>query len=162
SLVAEVLRRIPEERTDDVIVLDPMATDRPVGLNLLRPGCDEISREVVVDHVIHIWHKLYDEFWGPRTEDLLRGALLTLINSKAANGQACTLMETPALLTDQAFRRWVIRQPGLPPKLQGFWNDYRAIPKIERARSIAPLMNKLRKATLSTPISLMLGQSQGL
>lgn len=39
DLVADVLDRVPPERTGDVVVLDPADEQRPVGLNLLaRPG----------------------------------------------------------------------------------------------------------------------------
>ena len=127
DLVADVLHRIPEHRMDDVIVLDPSATDRPVGFNILQAAHDEQSRELVVDHVIHIWHELYKDFWGPRSEDVLRAALLTLINARSRDGSAFTLIEVPDLLTNATFRRSVLAQPTVPPGVRSFWAWYQAL-----------------------------------
>jgi hypothetical protein len=162
DLVAEVLARVPEHRTGDVIVADASATERPVGFNILRAGHDEQSRELVVDHVIHIWHELYKDFWGPRSEDVLRGALLSLINTRGGNGESFTLIETPELLTSAPFRRFVTEQDGVPDALASFWAWYRGMLPGDRLKVVGPILNKLRAATLRTPIRLMLGQSEGL
>jgi Type IV secretion-system coupling protein DNA-binding domain len=158
----DILGRIPDGRADDVIVLDPAATARPVGFNILQSAHDEQSRELVVDHVIHIWHELYKEFWGPRTEDVLRGALLSLINTRGADGSVFTLVEVPELLTSASFRKYVIEQPGVPAGLDSFWSWYQGIKASDRLKIIGPILNKLRAATLRSPIRLMLGQSVGL
>jgi hypothetical protein len=162
DLVAEVLARVPEHRVGDVIVADAASTERPVGFNILRSAHGEQSRELVVDHVIHIWHELYKDFWGPRSEDVLRGALLSLINTRGANGEGFTLIETPELLTSAPFRRFVTEQDGVPPALASFWAWYRGLLPADRLKVIGPILNKLRAATLRTPIRLMLGQSEGL
>jgi len=162
DLVSEVLARVPESRNSDIIVLDPASTEHPIGFNLMQSAHDEQSRELVVDHVIHIWHELYKDFWGPRSEDVLRGALLSLINTKGANGESFTLIETPELLTNTPFRKFVTEQNGVPAGLDSFWAWYRGILPMERLKIIGPILNKLRAATLRTPIRLMLGQSEGL
>jgi hypothetical protein len=162
DLVAEVLARVPEHRVGDVIVADAASTERPVGFNILRAGKDEQSRELVVDHVIHIWHELYRDFWGPRSEGVLRGALLSLINTTGANGESFTLIETPELLTSARFRRFVTEQESVPPALASFWAWYRGLLPADRLKVVGPILNKLRAATLRTPIRLMLGQSEGL
>jgi hypothetical protein len=162
DLVAEVLARVPQHRVGDIIVADAAATERPVGFNILRAGKDEQSRELVVDHVIHIWHELYKDFWGPRSEDVLRGALLSLINTRGANGESFTLIETPELLTSAPFRRFVTEQDGVPEALASFWAWYRGMLPGDRLKVIGPILNKLRAAVLRTPIRLMLGQFGGL
>jgi hypothetical protein len=161
DLVAAILERMPEHREQDIIVADAAADPR-VGFNILRSAHDEQSRELVVDHVIHIWHELYKDFWGPRSEDVLRGALLSLINSRGANGESFTLIETPELLTSAPFRRFVTEQDGVPEALASFWAWYRGLLPADRLKVIGPNLNKLRATTLRTPIRLMLGQSEGL
>jgi hypothetical protein len=162
DLVTEVLARVPEHRVDDIIVADAASTERPVGFNIVRSAHDEQSRELVVDHVIHIWHELYRDFWGPRSEDVLRGALLSLINTRGAKGEAFTLIETPELLTSTPFRKFVTEQDGVPPALASFWAWYRGMLPGDRLKVIGPILNKLRAATLRTPIRLTLGQAEGL
>ena len=162
DLCGEILSRLPEERVEDVIVLDPSHVEHPVGFNLLRAGRDEQSRELIVDHIIHIWHELYKEFWGPRSEDVLRGALLTLINTKGPNGEAFTLIEVPELLTNARFRTFVLAQPMVPASLKSFWTWYQAMGAAQRQQVIGPILNKLRTVTLRSSIRLMLGQDGGL
>jgi Type IV secretion-system coupling protein DNA-binding domain/Type IV secretory system Conjugative DNA transfer len=162
DLCADLLDRAPEDRLADIMVLDPSATDQPIGFNILQAGSSEQQRELVVDHVIHIYHELYRDFWGPRTEDILRAALLTLINTRAPDGSAYTLIEIPELLTNAGFRRVVIGQPTVPPGLKSFWTWYQGLKVMERQKVIGPILNKLRAATLRSPIRLMLGQSVGL
>lgn len=161
DLVQSILERVPEHRVQDIIVADAAAEPR-VGFNILRSAQDEQAKELVVDHVIHIWHELYKDFWGPRSEDVLRGALLSLINTRGGNGEAFTLIETPELLTSAPFRRFVIEQDGVPPALASFWAWYRGLLPADRLKVIGPILNKLRATTLRTPIRLMLGASEGL
>lgn len=162
DLCADVLGRIPEHRASDVIVMDAAANDPCIGFNILRSAHDEQGRELVVDNVIHIWHEIYKDFWGPRSEDVLRGSLLSLINTKGANGEPFTLIETPEILVRNDFRKFVTEQDGVPAGLESFWHWYRGMRPEERFKVIGPILNKLRAATLRTPIRLMLGQSEGI
>ena len=99
DLVETVLERLPVGVVERVIVLDPSLTDRPVGFNPLAvPGSDEHARELAADRVLHIFKDLYRANWGPRSDDLLRAALQTLVSVAAPNGQAFTICEVPELL----------------------------------------------------------------
>jgi hypothetical protein len=162
DLVADVLSRVPEERRDDVLVIDPSSTDQPVGLNLLDMGSGEHARELAVDHLVHLMAGLWSGSWGPRTSDVLRNALLTLVNTRAADGSRFTLVELPELLVNARFRGQVTAQPGVPESVRGFWESFEAMSEGERAQVIGPSLNKLRSFTTRTAIRLMLGQSQGV
>lgn len=89
DLVSDVLDRVPAHRLNDVCVLDVADQDRPVGLNLL--GGDDTDRELVTEHVVGLLHNLYHANWGPRTDDILRSAILTLVGVPGM-----TLVEIPA------------------------------------------------------------------
>ncbi|MFB8777147.1 type IV secretory system conjugative DNA transfer family protein [Streptomyces broussonetiae] len=163
DLVDDVLARVPEDRTEDVIVLDPSSTSQPVGFNVLQAGASEHARELVVDHVVHIFAELWRSSWGPRTSDVLRTALLTLTHTKAPDGSAFTLCEVPELLTNTAFRRFVTSQPTVPESVRGYWfGQYEQMSDGERAQVIGPSLNKLRALTTRTALRLMLGQSSGV
>ena len=64
------------------MVLDPADTSRPVGLNPLRSATGA-SAEVVVENLVGLFKSLYRHSWGPRLDDILRAALLTLAGSRA-------------------------------------------------------------------------------
>lgn len=163
DLVETVLARLPETVADRVIVLDPSQTDRPVGLNPLAVGpADEHARELAADRVLHIFRDLFRSHWGPRTDDVLRAALLTLTSVPAPNGQAFTICELPELLTRPALRRYVTSQPMLPEQLKTYWAWFDAMGEAEQLQHIGPVMNKLRSFTMRTATRLMLGQSGGL
>jgi hypothetical protein len=162
DLVEDVLKRLPASRLEDVLVLDPSATDLPIGFNVLQTGTGEHQRELVVDHVVHVFSQLWRSSWGPRTADCLRAALLTLTHARALDGSAFTLCETPELLLNPSFRRFVTAQPGIPEAVRSFWLAYEQMSDGERAQVIGPVMNKLRSLTSRTALRLILGQSQGL
>ncbi|WP_457028729.1 type IV secretory system conjugative DNA transfer family protein [Kitasatospora sp. P5_F3] len=164
DLVEDILARLPHEAADRVVVLDPSETAQPIGFNPLAvaPGAPEHVRELVADQVLHIFRDLYRAFWGPRTDDILRAALLTLVSVPAPNGSAFTLAEVSELLTNPALRRYAAAHPGLPQVLRDYWRWFDGMSEGERLQHIGPVNNKLRAFTMRTPTRLMLGQSQGL
>jgi hypothetical protein len=153
DLVSEVLDRIPPERTGDVVLLDPTDEERPVGLNLLARPSE--SPELVVDQVVSIFHDLYRDSWGPRTDDILRAAVLTLVGVPGM-----TLAEVPLLLTDPGFRRPLVARVNDPVALGPFWGWYDGLSDGERAAAIGPVMNKLRTFLLRRRLRNILGQAE--
>ena len=122
DLITDVLARIPDNRADDVIVVDPTATDHPVGFNPLASP----HKERATEFVLHVLHSIYAESWGPRTADVLRASLLTLTHALPTAGGRYTLCELPELLTNPGFRRRITSQP-MPAGLGEFWRWYEAL-----------------------------------
>ena len=91
DLVADVLARVPAHRANDVVLLDPADDQFPVGLNVLQ--ATDRPAELVADQVLAVFHGLYKDNWGPRTQDILHASLLTL-----AGRQGMTLCALPVLL----------------------------------------------------------------
>lgn len=153
DLVADILDRVPPGRVRDVIVLDPTDDERPVGLNLLA-GADDAA-ELVVEQVVGIFHQLYRAFWGPRTDDILRAALLTLVSAPDT-----TLCEVPLLLTDAGFRRRLVGRVDDPVGLDQFWGWFEGLGEGERAQATGPVQNKMRAFLLRRRLRNMLGQAR--
>lgn len=163
DLVEVVLTRLPEAATDRVVVVDPSQTDRPVGLNPLAvAGNDEQARELAADQVLHVMRELFAATWGVRTDDVMRQALLTLVNVPAPGGGAFTLLEIPELLTNAAFRQRVINSPRLAQHLRGYWLWFDGMSASEQLQYIGPVLNKLRAFTVRSATRLMLGANSGL
>jgi hypothetical protein len=151
DLVAEVLSRVPPERREDVVVLDPGSGDYPIGLNpLLARGR---SPEVVADHVLAVFHGLYAHNWGPRMQDILHASLLTL--ARRGDASLCAL---PALLTNPAVRRRLLVGIDDPIALEPFWAWFESISEPERLQAIAPVINKLRPFLLRKSVRTIVGQ----
>ena len=150
DLVADLLARVPDHRVDDVVVLD--ARDQaPVGINPLRSQDPELA----ADTVLGVFHSLYADSWGPRTQDILHACLLTL----ARRGDASLVM-VPLLLTNPGFRRSVVGRVVKtdPLGLGSFWSWFDGISDAERQAAIAPLMNKLRPVLLRPGLRAVFGQ----
>jgi hypothetical protein len=158
DLLEAVLARVPEHRRQDVIVLDPTDTERPVGFNLI--GGPASDRELLVENVVSIFRNLYDGgaggTLGPRSEDVLRAVLLTLTLHPGT-----TLTEAPRLISDERFRSWFLARLDEPVALGRFWQWAEGTSKAEWAAATAPLGNKLRAFLGRERIRLILGQADG-
>lgn len=151
DLVNDVLARIPQSRVDDVVVIDP--TDpRPVGINPLRRSGRHLA--LTADSMLAVFKELSGDSWGPRTEDVLLSALMTL-----ARHDGATLTMLPALLTDEKFRRRLTRNLDDQLGIGSFWASYDAMSPQQRAQVIAPTMSRLRQFLLRPQLRAILGQA---
>ena len=139
DLTDQVCSRIPDSRRDDVIVLDPTDTQRPVGLNVLNSR--DPNRNV--DFLVGVMARLFASSWGPRTADILRAGLLTLSASPGS-----TLADLPDLLTNHSVRRRYVAPVMGDKVLAGFWTWFEALSEAERNSVIAPVLNKVRAVAL--------------
>jgi len=153
DLVSDVLARVPASRHDDVVVLDPADELRPVGINVMAGGGR--SPELVADQVLAVFHGLYADNWGPRTQDILHASLLTL-----AGRDGMTLCALPVLLSNERFRARMVAGLTDEIALKPFWHWFESISEGERQQAIAPVMNKLRAFLLRPRMRAVIGQSQ--
>lgn len=151
DLVEEILERIPAGLQERVDLLDPL-DPAPPGLNVLE-GSDH---DLVVDQLVGIFRRVYERFWGPRTDDILRAALLTLL---AAGGQA-TLADVPRLLSDDGWREQLLLEFEDPVGLEPFWEWYDELGEAVRAQATGPVLNKLRAFLLRRPVRAIVGQER--
>lgn len=154
DLVQPILERIPDERRGDVIVFNPADTHRPVGLNPLR-AANGTSAEVVVENLVGLFKSLYRHSWGPRLDDILRAALLTL-----AGAGGTTLCEVPLILTDPNYRRRLVGRLDDPVGLESFWGWYEGLSDAEKLTVVGPVMNKVRAFTMRPTVRSIIGQSE--
>jgi hypothetical protein len=154
DLVRELLERIPPRHADRIVLIDPSIRERPVGLNILECE-DPAQRELVTDGVVAIFRKSFERFWGPRTDDVLRAALLTLLRHPET-----TITEVPLLLLDKRVRSRLIKNLGDPVGLKPFWQEYDAQTDGQRLQMVGPVLNKLRTFLLRPTVRNVLGQSR--
>jgi hypothetical protein len=150
DLVESILQRLPDEAEDRTCLIDPTDPSVAVGLNVLE-GDDP---ELVVDHIASLFKRIYEHHWGPRSDDILRAACLTLTHIPGA-----TLAEVPLLLTNREWRK-AIRYRLNDAVLGNFWDQFDNKPEAQRAQDIAPLMNKLRAFLMRGAIRTIVGQSR--
>jgi hypothetical protein len=152
DLALDVLDRLPLSVADRLIVIDP---DQPGGGATLNPlqGVDD---DLVVDNVVAIFSKIFARHWGPRIDDVLRVACLTLMRHPNP-----TLANVPPLLNSRQFRAPLVAGLKDPEGLGGFWDWYDTSPPALRAQVIGPVLARLRafllrdfvRTTIGTPTS---------
>lgn len=139
DLVTDLLGRLPDTCADRLVLIDPDDRHPPPCLNVL----DGADIDVVVDNLTSIFRRIFTAFWGPRTDDVMRAACLTLLKHRDRTGQLVTLADVPRLLGESSYRLRVV--PALQdPVLRGFWAWYESMSEPSRAAVVGPVMNKLR------------------
>ena len=162
DLISSVLARLDDGAAERVIVLDASKREQPIGLNILGHAPTEEARELVVDNVLHIFREIWESYWGPRTDQVLRAALTTLVNTRGADSSAMTICEVVPLLTNPTFRRFVTAQASLPLHLKEYWQRFDSLSENEMTQYVGPVLNKVEAFTHRVPIRLMLGQAEGV
>lgn len=74
-----------------------------------------------VDQVVGVMRRLFESAWGPRTDDIMRAACLTLRQHGGSS-----LAQVPKLLTDPTYRAPLVSRIG-DPVLRSFWRSYDAM-----------------------------------
>jgi hypothetical protein len=151
DLALDVLDRLPASVADRIVIIDP---DQP-GSAALNPlvGSDD---DLVVDNIVSIFSKIFARHWGPRIDDVLRVACLTVMRQPNP-----TLVLVPPLLNNKQFRAPFTADLDDPEGLKGFWEWYETTPPPLRAQVIGPILARLRsfllrdfvRATLGPPAS---------
>ena len=149
DLVNDLIDRLPAEVAGRVVVLDPNDDTAPPAMNVL----DAAEPHLAVDHLVGIFHRLFEAYWGPRTDDVLRVAALTALRQPGA-----TLADIPRLLTEPAFRAGLTRRLD-DPTLAGFWHSYEQMSPAAQSQMVGPVMNKLRVVLTRPFVAGVLGSA---
>ena len=100
--VEALLKRVPEERIDDIIYFDPADIEHPVGMNMFE-FTSEDQKDFIVQEGISMLQSLFDPnnqgYFGPRGQHMFRNAALLLM----ADPAGATFIDIPQCFTDPEF-----------------------------------------------------------
>lgn len=120
DLVEAILGRIPPNRIDDVVLIDPADPYAVVGVNLLEAETP-VQREYVVSELALMFYSIFDPkrqgFVGPRFEAWLRQAALLLLANPDEQG---TVLDIATVFVDDAVRKHLVKSI-TDPVLAEFW-----------------------------------------
>ncbi len=147
--VEDILKAIPKERAEDVIIFNPADVERPFGLNLLEFDSNHPEQKTfVINEMIGIFDQLYDlkATGGPMFEQYMRNAMLLIMDHPESGS---TLMEISKVLADEDFRKMKLSHCQ-NPIVSDFWTK-----EAEKAGGEAALANMVPYITskLTTFIS---------
>nr|MDQ3330347.1 type IV secretion system DNA-binding domain-containing protein [Planctomycetota bacterium] len=152
DLIADLLRRMPKHRLDDVIYFNPADAAFPPALNVLEAR-GRAERERVVTETVATVHHFWPEAWGPRLQHVLTYTLSTAVLI-----QGGTLRDVRRLLTDANYRRVVVAKLTDPDLLE-FWS--REFPELPKG-SLDPILNKLSPFLLNSNVRNIVCQKESL
>ncbi len=146
-----VLRRIPKERAEDVIYLNPADTDFPIAFNPMEV-LDPKLKTHTVSELIGVLKRMF-ESWGPRLEYILRYCLLALLDYPNA-----TMLDITRVLTDKKFRQDVLKYVE-DPVVRNFWTvEFASWNERFAAEAVAPVLNKVGAFTANPLVRNIIGQ----
>lgn len=99
DLIEDILARIPPERVDDVVLIDPSDHDYPVGLNVLQART-EAERIVLSSDLVGVFRRLSTS-WGDQMTSVFGNAILAFLESTEGG----TLLDLRRFLVDASFRK---------------------------------------------------------
>ncbi|MFG1833900.1 type IV secretory system conjugative DNA transfer family protein [Micromonospora chersina] len=134
DMVLDILDRLPASVADRLVIFDPDQPNPPT-INPLA-GDDP---DLVVDNLVSIFGNIFAKAWGPRMDDVMRVACLTLL--RHAN---VTLQHIPPLLNSAQFRSAMTVDLDDPAGLSGFWQWYDELNPALRSQVIGPVLARLR------------------
>ena len=145
DLAEAMLRMIPRERSNDVVLFDPADRDYPLSFNMLECRTDE-QRPLIASGLMAVFTKLWPDVWSGRMEHILRNTLLALIESSGNS-----MLGIMRMYADESFRKKVVSHVS-DPLVKSFWEDeFATWSEKFRTEAVAAIQNKVGQL-LSTPL----------
>lgn len=156
SAIDDILKKIPQERVEDVILWDVADTERPMGLNLLEAPSKE-QQNMIVNSFIELLYKMYDPnrtgIMGPRLERAIRNVMLTAMVDPDA-----TMVDVLRLLIDNNYSKIFIDKIQ-DPIVKKYWTDEIAkTSDYHKSETLGYFASKFDRFVTDTALRNILGQ----
>ncbi|MDD5074375.1 MAG: type IV secretion system DNA-binding domain-containing protein, partial [Candidatus Peribacteraceae bacterium] len=152
DLVDCVLRHVPKNRIDDVVLFDPGDTEFPIAFNPLAK-VDEAYKMQLTIGFLDIFKKLFGDNWSYRLEHVLRYTTLALLDSPNT-----TVLSILKMLNDKNYRQKIVARIQ-DNVVKSFWvSEFAAWSEKFDAEAITPLLNKVGQFVATNMIRNIIGQ----
>lgn len=146
-----ILKRIPAERTNDVLYFNPADTDYPIAFNPMEV-LDPKLKSHTSSELVGVLKRMFDS-WGPRLEYILRYSILALLDYPES-----TMLDITRILTDKKFRNDVLKYVQ-DPVVRNFWTvEFASWNDKFAAEAVAPVLNKVGAFTANPLVRNIIGQ----
>ena len=155
--IEDILKMIPPERAEDVILFDPSDTERPMGLNMLEAQTEQ-EKHYIVSSIVGLMYKLYDPnktgIIGPRFEHAIRNAMLTVMYEPGS-----TFIEVVRALTDSNFVQELLPKVQ-DPIIRRYWTDQIAqTSDFHKSETLDYIVSKFGRFVTNKMMRNIIGQS---
>ena len=150
DLINQILGIIPDDRIDDVVLVDPSDVNFPIGFNILQAHSDE-EKNLLASDLIAVFRRLSTS-WGDQMDTVLQNAILAILEST----QGGTLSDLRLFLLDAKYRKQFLSTVG-DPEIVFYWLN--VFPQLTGGKSIGPVLTRLQDFFTRKPLRNMVGQS---
>jgi Type IV secretion-system coupling protein DNA-binding domain len=147
DLADAILARIPVERVEDVVVVDPSDAEYPVGINILAAHSD-LERILLASDLVALFRR-QSTSWGDQMNSVFANAILAFLESS----QGGTLLDLRRFLVEKEFRSAFLRTIH-DPEVVFYWE--KEFPLL-KGNPQAPILTRLDTFLRPKPLRHMVG-----
>ena len=134
DLIDRVLEQIPEERLEDVILIDPSDEEYFVGFNILEAH-SSLERSLLASDLVSIFERLSTS-WGDQMASVLQNAILAFLESSRGG----TLADLRRFLLDGEYRNEFLGTVS-DEDIRFYWK--KVFTQLTGNKSIGPILTRL-------------------
>jgi len=152
--IEDILPSIPENRIDDVCLIDPSDAEYPISFNPLA-NVDPTFKHQLTQGLIEVMEKQFGANWTPRLEHVFRFTCLALLDYPHA-----TMRGMISILTDRNYRQKVVEHIE-DDMVKRFWAiEFADWSEKFDTEAIIPLVNKLGQFLSNPMLRNIFGQKE--
>lgn len=152
DLIDDVISHIPNDKLENVVLIDPSDTEYPIGLNILEVH-SEIEKEVLSSDLVASFRK-YATSWGDQMNSVLGNAIQAILENRKGG----TLNDLRRFLIEKEFRQSFLKNVSDPSILYYWQKEYPLL----KTNSIGPILTRLDTFLRPKSIRNMVIQQRGI
>jgi hypothetical protein len=149
DLVDQILGVIPDDRVDDVVLVDLTDKDFPIGFNILQAHSEDEKALLASDLVAVL--RRFSTSWGDQMDIVLQNAILAFLESN----QGGTLADLRRFLLETPYRNKFL-QTVTDPELTYYWQ--KVFPQLSGGKSVGSVLTRLQDFFSRKPLRNMVSQ----
>ena len=154
DVIEEILNFVPENRINDVVVIDPSDSKYPISFNPLA-NIDPNFKHQLTQGLIEVLEKQFGANWTPRLEHVFRFTCLALLDYPHG-----TMRGMISMLTDRNYRQLVVDYIE-DDMVKRFWAiEFADWSEKYDTEAIIPLVNKLAQFLSDPALRNIFGQEE--
>ena len=151
DLIDRILGVIPQERINDVVLVDPADEQYSIGFNVLCAHSD-LEKNLLASDLVAVFQRLSTS-WGNQMNSVLQNAILAFLESDRPG----TLADLRRFLIEPAFRNDFLKSVR-DSEVVYYWQ--KSFPQLNGNKSIGSILTRLETFLSQKPIRRMVSQPE--
>jgi hypothetical protein len=151
DLIDRICGIIPQERINDVVLVDPSDAEYSVGFNILNAH-SELEKNLLASDLVAVFQRLSTS-WGDQMNSVLQNAILAFLE----NDRRGTIADLRRFLIEPAFRNEFLKSVR-DSEVVYYWQ--KSFPHLSGNKSIGSILTRLDTFLAQKPIRHMVSQPE--